>query len=123
MNPRSVSRKGTTVPINSFVGSLIKRRRKELEKANYTLCVPGRHAPTWYKATFVNWLAAFPVITMVQLAFKPMLHLLPFLLQMLISTGVVAVVLTVLVMPWMNRIFMRWLKTPPASQAPNTPVQ
>jgi antibiotic biosynthesis monooxygenase (ABM) superfamily enzyme len=62
------------------------------------------------------------VITLVQLAFKPMLRLLPFLLQMLISTGVVAFVLTLLVMPGMNRLFGRWLHTPPAGRAPGTMV-
>jgi antibiotic biosynthesis monooxygenase (ABM) superfamily enzyme len=47
-----------------------------------------------------------------------MLRLLPFLLQMMISTGLVAIVLTLLVMPGMNRLFARWLQGPPVGRAP-----
>ncbi len=122
MHFHSAGRRVIIFPADFPAGSFAQRRRKP-QPAKYTLCVPARPGPSWYKAVLVNWLAAFPVITLVQLAFKPMLRLLPFLLQMMLSTGVVALVLTLLVMPGMNRLFARWLHTPPAGRAPGTPVQ
>ncbi len=126
MNLRSVGWKGRTLPVHFPAGRVhfpagrfTTRWHQAPQNVKYTLCVPARPGPTWYKATLLNWLAAFPVITLVQLAFKPLLRLLPFLLQMLLSTGVVALVLTLLVMPGMNRLFARWLQTPPAGRAPN----
>ena len=91
-------------------------RRQAAPDVKYTLCVPARPGPAWYKATLVNWMAAFPVITLVQLTLQPVLRPAPFLLQMLLSTGVVAGVLTLLVMPRINRLFARWLHRPPASR-------
>ncbi len=118
MNPRSVSRKGTAVPAHFPAGNFAQRRRHTPQDVKYALCVPARSGPAWYKATLVNWMAAFPVITLVQLTLQPVLRLVPFLLQMLLSTGVVALVLTLLVMPGMNRVFARWLQRPPARRPP-----
>lgn len=70
---------------------------------------PGEPAPPRYKMAVVTWLAVFPLITVIFVAFEPLLNRLPMLLRTLVLTLVMVALMTYVVMPRMTRLFAFWL--------------
>jgi antibiotic biosynthesis monooxygenase (ABM) superfamily enzyme len=70
---------------------------------------PGEPAPPRYKMAVVTWLAVFPLITAIFVAFEPLLNQLPMLLRTLVLTVVMVVLMTYVVMPRLTRLFSFWL--------------
>jgi hypothetical protein len=68
-----------------------------------------RPAPPRYKQMLVAWLAIFPVSTALTLALRPVLDEIPFLARGVLISGMMVVLMTYLVMPFMTRLFARWL--------------
>ncbi len=70
---------------------------------------PGEPAPPRYKMAVVTWLAVFPLITAIFVAFEPLLNQLPMLLRTLVLTVVMVTLMTYVVMPRLTRLFSFWL--------------
>jgi antibiotic biosynthesis monooxygenase (ABM) superfamily enzyme len=70
---------------------------------------PGEPAPPRYKMAVITWLAVFPLITAIFVAFEPLLNQLPMLLRTLVLTVVMVTLMTYVVMPRLTRLFSFWL--------------
>lgn len=65
--------------------------------------------PPRYKMTLVSWLALYPAVTLIFLAFEPWLVHIPLPLRTLLVTVVVIVLMSYVLMPLMTRLFAFWL--------------
>lgn len=65
--------------------------------------------PPPYKMALVTWLAIFPLITALFVLSEPILRQLPLVLRTAVLTAVTIPLMTWVVMPWMTRLFRRWL--------------
>jgi antibiotic biosynthesis monooxygenase (ABM) superfamily enzyme len=65
--------------------------------------------PPRYKMAIVTWLAVFSVISIVSPLLAPILTKLPPILVQLITTGIVVLILTYLVMPYLTKLLKGWL--------------
>ena len=65
--------------------------------------------PPRYKMTIVSWLALYPAVTAIFWLFGPWLAELPLLIRTMIVTGVVMVLMSYVLMPFMTKRFAFWL--------------
>lgn len=70
---------------------------------------PMKSPPPRYKMALVTWLGVFVTIFMLNRLLAPLLSGLPALLQQLISTGLTVILLTYLIMPFLTKVFRKWL--------------
>ncbi|ABW31562.1 antibiotic biosynthesis monooxygenase [Acaryochloris marina] len=64
-----------------------------------------------YKMVLVTWLGVFIVLAILTRILAPLLSMLPLLLNQLVTTGLVALLLTYVVMPQLMKLFRRWLSS------------
>jgi antibiotic biosynthesis monooxygenase (ABM) superfamily enzyme len=57
----------------------------------------------------LTWVAAFPLLTFVNILLGPILAVLPLPARTLLMTGILVSVLTYVVLPRLTRIFAPWL--------------
>ena len=69
----------------------------------------GPGVPPRWKMAVVTWLALYPVITLLLLAFGPVVDGLPLPLRTLALTAMMVPLMTYAVMPAVTRVFARWL--------------
>jgi antibiotic biosynthesis monooxygenase (ABM) superfamily enzyme len=78
--------------------------------------------PPRYKLAVINWLAIFPLITLILWLSRPLMAGFPLWTTTLVVTLVLVPLMTFLVMPLMLRIFARWLAPrTTTSPRPDTP--
>lgn len=65
--------------------------------------------PPRYKFALINWIAVYPLITLILWATQPVIGHLPLYVVTLIASLILAVLMNFLVMPLMLRLFARWL--------------
>lgn len=65
--------------------------------------------PPRYKMALLTWLAIFPLISLINLLFGPVLNQLPLLIRSLVLTAVLVFLMTYAVMPRVTRLFAHWL--------------
>jgi antibiotic biosynthesis monooxygenase (ABM) superfamily enzyme len=74
--------------------------------------LPGQKSmtpPPRYKMAFVSWLAITPLLICFNFIFGPLLQGLPLIPRFLISTPWIVMIMTYLWMPFMAKLFKRWL--------------
>lgn len=64
-----------------------------------------------YKMVLITWLGVFIVLAILTRILAPLLSMLPLLLNQLVTTGLVALLLTYVVMPQLMKLFRRWLSS------------
>jgi uncharacterized protein len=65
--------------------------------------------PPRYKMAVITWLAIYPLISIINILFAPILNPLPLLLRTLLLTVVLVSLMTYVVMPQMTKLFTKWL--------------
>jgi uncharacterized protein len=70
---------------------------------------PGRLPPPPYKMALLTWLTIFPLITFIVAITGPLLHELPLILRLGITTALAVPLMTWVVMPRVTRLFRGWL--------------
>ena len=65
--------------------------------------------PPRYKMTFVSWLALYPAVTFIFWLFGPWLADFPLLIRTFLVTGVVIILMSYTLMPFMTKRFSFWL--------------
>lgn len=65
--------------------------------------------PSRYKMAIITWLAIYPLISIINILFAPILNPLPLLLRTLLLTVVLVSLMTYVVMPQMTKLFTKWL--------------
>lgn len=65
--------------------------------------------PARYKMAFVSWLALFPIVTAIFMALGPWLERIHLVPRVGMVTAVVIVLMTWVAMPWLTKLFSRWL--------------
>ena len=70
---------------------------------------PHKSPPPRYKMVLVTWLGVFIVLAILTRILAPFLSTLPLLFNQLVTTGLVALLLTYVVMPQLMKLFRRWL--------------
>lgn len=67
--------------------------------------------PPRYKIAILNWISAYPLITLLLWAGEPLIQLVPVYITTLVLSLVLVFLLTFIVTPLMMRMFSRWLQT------------
>lgn len=91
---------------------LVQPSEREVTEGIVTwFTLPGQNPvpPPRYKMTIVSWLALYPAVSLVFLAFGELLAGVPLLARTLIVTVVVMLLMTYVLMPRMTRWFAFWL--------------
>ncbi|AFY73640.1 hypothetical protein Syn7502_01580 [Synechococcus sp. PCC 7502] len=70
---------------------------------------PSITPPPRYKMAVVTWLAVFPLITLISVALKQLLVMLPLVIRVAIITAIAVPTMTYLLMPQMTKLFSSWL--------------
>ncbi len=70
---------------------------------------PSKIPPRW-RMTLVSWLGIFPTVALLLSYVSPRLKTLPFLLQVAIITGLVAILMSYVIMPRLSRWLGWWLR-------------
>ena len=65
--------------------------------------------PPKYKMATIVWISIFPLSIIVNSLLSPFIGHLPLVLRIAIITLVLVLLMTYLVMPWMSKLFHRWL--------------
>lgn len=65
--------------------------------------------PPRYKMALITWLAIYPIISIINILFAPILNPLPLLLRTFLLTVVLVSLMTYVVMPQMTKLFTKWL--------------
>lgn len=81
-----------------------------------TIVRPPRH-----RFALINWLAVYPVITLVLWGAGPLLSDIPLPLQTLIISAILVTLMNFAVMPVATRLFRRWLYPAPEPQRDTAP--
>lgn len=68
-----------------------------------------RSSPPRYKLAVINWISAYPLITLLLWIGQPMIQQVPVYVTTLVLSLTLVYVLTFLIMPLMMRLFSRWL--------------
>lgn len=71
---------------------------------------------TRLKMAFINWIAVYPLITLILWAAQPLIRQLPLFITTLMISLLLVSVLNFLVMPLMLRLFARWLRPRPTGK-------
>lgn len=72
--------------------------------------LPGRAAqPQRYKMAVINWIAVYPLITLLLSVGSPLIQRVPVFVTTLVLSGVLVCLMTFVVMPLMTRLFAGWL--------------
>ncbi|WP_423464947.1 hypothetical protein ACO229_11155 [Promicromonospora sp. MS192] len=73
--------------------------------------LPGRAAqPQRYKMAVINWLAAYPLITLLLSVGAPLIQRVPIFVTTLVLSVTLVCLMTFVVMPMMTRLFAGWLR-------------
>lgn len=67
--------------------------------------------PPRHKIAILNWISAYPLITLLLWAGEPLIQLVPVYITTLVLSLVLVFLLTFIVTPLMMRLFSRWLQT------------
>lgn len=66
--------------------------------------------PPRYKLAVINWISAYPLITLLLWIGQPVIQRVPVYITTLVLSLILVCLLTFVIMPIMMRLFSRWLR-------------
>ncbi|WP_449278947.1 hypothetical protein [Leucobacter sp. GX24907] len=71
---------------------------------------PDNSPPPRYKLAVINWISAYPLITLLLWIGQPLIRQVPVYVTTLVLSLTLVCLLTFIIMPIMMRLFSRWLQ-------------